>query len=78
MIIQDNAFQRGQRGLYGLHLPNDIDAIAVVDDHLRNTAHLSLNAGKALGGGLSRFRFHVDVSFAWQPAVSSSSPAFER
>jgi len=50
MVVQYNRFERAERGLDGLHLADNVDAIAILLDHVRNAAHLPLDPGEPFSG----------------------------
>lgn len=50
VVAKNRVLNLLERGLYCLDLVDDIDAIAVVRDHARDTANLALDAAQSHGG----------------------------
>jgi hypothetical protein len=50
MISKDCAFYLSKRGLHRLHLMQNVDAIAVINNHLRDAPHLALDPFQAIYG----------------------------
>ena len=48
MVTQNFPFNAAKRGTHGGDLRHDVDAVAVVFDHTRKAAHLSLDPLQAL------------------------------
>lgn len=48
MVLQEVRFHARERGANGAQLREDIEAIALVLDHLRDTAHLPFDAAQAI------------------------------
>ena len=59
MIVENHFFQSRESGFDGLDLSNNVDAISIFGDHLRNTAYLTFNPGKAFQRGVFCVSFHV-------------------
>ncbi|GGO92894.1 hypothetical protein GCM10011329_11060 [Stakelama pacifica] len=51
MILQDRVFDLGERGFHRLHLIENVEAVAIVLDHLREAADLSFYSPQAVHNG---------------------------
>jgi hypothetical protein len=58
MILQNSLFDATQCGANGGYLRNDVDAIAVLFDHPRDAADLTLDFIETLEARVGRFLFH--------------------
>lgn len=55
MLLQDFAFRFRQGRLHGLDLGEDIDAVAIILHHLRDSANLPFDPAKAIANGRTLF-----------------------